>query len=293
MYYEITFPNLGLALNPSRVAITILGKPIYWYGICIAVGFLLAVVYCLRRSPDFGIKPDHVLDMLIAAVPAAIVCARAYYCLFNWDAYRSNPISCLYIWQGGLAIYGGVIGGFTAAIIVARVKKISWRAMIDLGGLGFPIGQALGRWGNFFNREAFGVIKEGADPLLKMGLTDAAGAVTYVHPTFLYESVWNLVGFCLLHLLSRHRKFDGQVFLSYVAWYGLGRGIIEGLRADSLYFPGTGLRISQLIAFASCLIAAGWLVFRLLFRENDPEDLFVNHKLQGAVEEPEQEMTEQ
>ncbi len=276
MYYEITFPHLGLTFNPSRVAVTILGKPIYWYGVVIALGFALAVCYCLRRSAAFGIRSEDVIDMLIAAVPTAVVCARAYYCIFNWSAYRDNPISCLYIWNGGLAIYGGVIGGFAAAIVVCRVKKISWRAMFDLGGLGFPIGQAIGRWGNFFNREAFGLISDGTDPFFKMGLTDAAGSILYVHPTFLYESVWNAIGFVLLHILSGHRKFDGQVFLSYVAWYGLGRGLIEGLRADSLYIAGTGLRVSQLLAFGSCLAAVLCLAYCLIFRDNSPDSLYVN-----------------
>ena len=290
MYYEITFPHLGLSFNPSRVAFSLLGKPVYWYGVIIAVGFVLAVLYCCRRAPEFGITTDQVIDMLIVAVPTAIICARAYYCVFNWEAYRDNPISLLYIWNGGLAIYGGVIGGFAAAAIFCRVKKLSPAAMLDLGGFGFLIGQAIGRWGNFFNREAFGVIKAGADPFFKMGLADATGAVLYVHPTFLYESAWNAAGFVLLHLLSKRRKFDGQVFLLYLAWYGLGRGLIEGLRADSLYLGATNLRVSQLLAYASCLAAVALLFYHLVMKDHEPEDLFVNRV--KAAEKPEEEPEE-
>ena len=282
MYYEISFPHLGLSFDPSRVAFSLFGKPVYWYGVIIALGFVLAVLYCCRRAPDFGITTDQVIDMLIAAVPTAIICARAYYCIFNWEAYRDNPVSCLYIWNGGLAIYGGVIGGFAAAAVFCRVKKLSPAAMLDLGGFGFPIGQAIGRWGNFFNREAFGVIRAGSDPFFKMGLADASGAVTYVHPTFLYESVWNAAGFLILHFVSRRRKFDGQILLLYLAWYGLGRGMIEGLRADSLYLGN--LRVSQLLAFASCLVAAALLFYHLVLRDHEPEELFVNRVRQaGAV----------
>ena len=287
MYYEITFPHLGLSFNPSRVAFSLFGKPVYWYGIIIALGFVLAVWYCCRRAPEFGITTDQVIDMLIVAVPTAIICARAYYCVFNWEAYRDNPISLLYIWNGGLAIYGGVIGGFAAAAIFCRVKKLRPAAMLDLGGFGFPIGQAIGRWGNFFNREAFGVIKAGADPFFKMGLADATGAVLYVHPTFLYESVWNAVGFVLLHVWSKRRKFDGQVFLLYLAWYGLGRGLIEGLRADSLYLGATNLRVSQLLAYASCLAAVALLFYNLVMKDHEPEELFVNQGKAAAAGEKE------
>ena len=278
MYYEITFPHLGLTMNPSRVALTVLGKPIYWYGVVIALGFLTAVLYCTWRSREFGITSDNIIDMLIVAVPLGVIGARAYYCAFEWDSYKADPISILYIWEGGLAIYGGILGAVAGLLLVCRFRHINTGAMLDVAGLGLPIGQAFGRWGNFFNREAFGVIREGADPFLKMGLQDAAGVVTYVHPTFFYESAWNVLGLVLLHFLSKKRKFDGQVFVLYVAWYGLGRGIIEGLRADSLYFAGTNLRVSQLLAFASCIIAVGILVWQLALRDHEPEDLYVNRK---------------
>ena len=269
----ITFPNLGLEFNPSPVAFTVFGKDIYWYGIIIAVGFILAVVYAMARADQFGLTEDNILDMLFAAVPAAIVCARAYYCLFYWELYAENPISVLYIWEGGLAIYGGVIGAVAAVLIFCKVKKLPAGPMMDIGGLGLLIGQLVGRWGNFINREAHGAETAG---FLKMGLTDAAGSVTYYHPTFLYESVWNLIGFVLLHVYSKRRKFDGEVFALYVAWYGLGRAWIEGLRTDSLYLFGTGIRVSQLLAAVSLLGAAAWIAYVRIKKHPQPDQLYVN-----------------
>ena len=228
----ITFPNLGITVDPSPVAFTVFGKDIYWYGIIIASGFLLAVLYMLHRAKDFGVTQDDVHDMILWAVPIGVVCARLYYCIFYWELYEDDPISMLYIWEGGLAIYGGIIGGVITLLVVAKVKKIPAPVLLDLAGMGVIIGQCIGRWGNFMNREAHGAVTEA---FLKMGLQDAAGVVTYYHPTFLYESVWNLIGFIGLHLFSKKRKFDGEVFLLYVAWYGLGRAWIEGLRTDSLY----------------------------------------------------------
>ena len=275
MYFEISFPGLGLSFNPDRIVCNLFGKNIYWYGLIIAMGFLLAVIYGCRRAPQFGVKADDILDILFVATPAAIICARVYYCIFNWSLFADNPISVLYIWNGGLAIYGGVIGAALATLICARVKKIRVTPLLDLASLGFLIGQCIGRWGNFINREAFGAE---TDSLLRMGLTDAAGHTIYVHPTFLYESVWNLIGFVLLHFLSKRRKYDGQVALWYLAWYGLGRGFIEGLRTDSLYLLGTNLRVSQLLGFASCLIALGILFYQRVFREHSPEELYANRK---------------
>ena len=216
----ITFPNLGIEINPSPVAFTAFGKDIYWYGIIIAAGFLLAVFYMLSRAKDFGITQDDVLDMILWAVPIGVICARLYYCIFYWELYADDPISILYIWEGGLAIYGGIIGGAITLLVVAKAKKIPAPVLLDVAGMGVIIGQLVGRWGNFMNREAHGAV---TDTFLKMGLQDASGVVTYYHPTFLYESVWNLIGFIGLHLFSKKRKFDGEVFLLYVAWYGLGR----------------------------------------------------------------------
>ncbi len=277
----ITFPNLGISVNPSRVAFNVLGKDIYWYGIIIAAGFLLAVIYAMRRAPSFGLTEDNILDMLFVAVPLAIVCARLYYCIFYWDLYRDNPIAILYVWEGGLAIYGGVIGAVIGVAIFCRVKKLPIGPLLDVGSLGLLIGQMIGRWGNFMNREAHGAITDG---FFKMGIADAAGNVTYYQPTFLYESVWNLVGFVALHFYSKRRKFDGEVFLLYLAWYGLGRAWIEGLRTDSLYLFNTGIRVSQLLAALSCVAAIAVLVYVRVVRKPQPEKLYVNRIAQDEAE---------
>ena len=277
----ITFPNLGISVNPSRVAFTVLGKDIYWYGIIIAAGFLLAVIYAMRRAPSFGLNEDNILDMLFVAVPLAIVCARLYYCIFYWDLYRDNPIAILYVWEGGLAIYGGVIGAVIGVAIFCRVKKLPIGPLLDVGSLGLLIGQMIGRWGNFMNREAHGAV---TDSFFKMGIADAAGNVTYYQPTFLYESVWNLVGFVALHFYSKRRKFDGEVFLLYLAWYGLGRAWIEGLRTDSLYLFNTGIRVSQLLAALSCVAAIAVLVYVRVVRKPQPEKLYVNRVAHDEAE---------
>ena len=282
MYGTISFPGLGLSFNPSRVAFSIGSKPIYWYGIIIAAGFLLAVYYAMKRADQFGLTQDNIIDMLICAVPLAIIGARAYYCLFSWNLYKDDPIRVLYIWEGGLAIYGGVIGAVIGLFLYTKVKKVKTSAMLDIGGLGLLIGQSIGRWGNFMNREAFGAQ---TNSFLRMGLTDANGATIYVHPTFLYESVWNAIGLLILHFYSKRRKFDGQIFLMYLGWYGLGRMFIEGLRTDSLYVGSSNLRVSQLLAGICFLGVVIFLVYDKIFREHDPADLYVNQIARQKVAE--------
>lgn len=278
----ITFPNLGISVDPSPVALRVFGKDIYWYGIIIAVGFVLAVVYMMYRSKDFGVTSDDTLDLVLWTVPIGVICARLYYCIFYWELYADDPISMLYIWQGGLAIYGAVIGGAVTVVIVSKVKKIKTGVFLDLASMGVLIGQIFGRWGNFMNREAHGSV---TDSFFKMGLVDAAGQVTYYHPTFLYESVWNLVGFIGIHFLSKKkRKFDGEVFLLYIGWYGLGRAWIEGLRTDSLMLFSTGIRVSQLVAIVSFVAAAAVLAYVLLKKKPNPDDLLVNVRAREAAE---------
>lgn len=272
----ITFPGLNLTINWNAnvfpgTSIGILSN-IRWYGVLIAFGFLLAVIYCNRRCAQFGVTQDQILDMLICAVPASIVCARAYYCLFYWELFADDPISCLYIWNGGIAIYGAVIGAAAAAVLYCRIKKVPLGAMLDVGALGLLIGQCIGRWGNFMNREAFGGETASA---LRMGLIDINGKLAYYHPTFLYESVWNLLGFVLLHFYSKKRKFDGELFWLYVAWYGFGRGWIEGLRTDSLMLFATGIRVSQLLGFVSCAAALGIWLFIRIRKKPEAEGLYV------------------
>ena len=284
MLSAISFPGLGITVDPSPVAFTVLGKDIYWYGIIIAMGFLLAYIYMDRRAPRFGLNGDQVLDMLFWAVPIGIVCARIYYCVLYWDGFRDNPISCLYIWEGGLAIYGGVLGGILGLFLCHKVKKLPFWTELDLAAYGVLLGQICGRWGNFMNREAHG--SETAS-FLRMGLTDPDGVVRYYHPTFLYESLWNLVGFVLLHFYAKKRKFDGEIFLCYLFWYGLGRVWIEGLRTDSLYLFGTGIRVSQLLALL-CVLGAGTALAVIRLRKKpDPARLYVNRKAAEAAAEAE------
>ena len=270
MYSEISFPALGIALNPPR-SIALGPLSIHFYGMIIAFGLILAVVYATRRSKQFGIKEDDVLDGVLYVTPFAVLCARAYYCIFSWEHYADDPIRLLYIWEGGLAIYGGVLGAAIGVTVLCRVKRIKLPAMLDLVSLGFLIGQSIGRWGNFLNREAFGAE---TDTFLRMGLLNRyTGDVTYYHPTFFYESLWNAIGFLLLHQLSKKRQYDGQIALGYAAWYGLGRAFIEGLRTDSLYWGP--FRVSQLLAAVSCFAAVSVLLW-LNLRPHDPSKLFVN-----------------
>lgn len=265
-----TISLFGLKLDPPR-GFSIGPLNIHFYGIIIACGLLLAVLYACRRSRQFGLTQDDILDGVLWITPFAIICARAYYCIFAWDSFREDPISVLYIWKGGLAIYGGVLGALLGIIIYSRLRRIRVTALLDLVSLGFLIGQSLGRWGNFFNREAVGAA---TDSFLRMGLfNNVRQEWEYYHPTFLYESLWNLMGFLLLHFLSKKRKYDGQIALGYVAWYGLGRTFIEGLRMDSLYLGS--FRVSQLLAASSCVAAVAVLVWQH-FRAHDEKNLYVN-----------------
>ena len=280
MYTEISFPSLGITMNPPS-SFTIGPLTIHLYGVIIAAGLMLAVLYACRRSREFGIKEDDVIDGVLWVTPFAIICARLYYCLFSWDSYADDPISILYIWNGGLAIYGGVIGAAIGVIVFCKIKKIKIPALLDLVALGFLIGQAMGRWGNFFNREAFGCR---TDSFFRMGLLNSiTGTVGYFHPTFLYESVWNVIGFVMLHFASKHRQYDGQIALGYAAWYGLGRTFIEGLRTDSLYLGV--FRVSQLLAAVTCFAALVVLVWQM-FRPHDPARLLVNQTARREQETP-------
>ena len=279
MYTEISFPSLGLTMNPPR-NLEIGPFNIHFYGMIIALGLILAVVYACRRSKEFGIREDDLLDGVLWVTPFAILCARAYYCIFSWESYASDPIRVLYIWEGGLAIYGGVLGAIIGVTVFCKLKHIKLPMLLDLVSLGFLIGQSMGRWGNFFNREAFGAE---TTSFLRMGLMNGyTGTVTYYHPTFFYESVWNALGFLLLHHLSKKRQYDGQIALGYVAWYGLGRAFIEGLRTDSLYWGP--FRVSQLLAATSCILAVAVLLWQM-FRPHDRENLFVNQIAPQDAEE--------
>lgn len=278
----LSFPGLGLEFELNRVAFTVFGLEIYWYGVIIAIGFILAVLYGCRKTAPFGVDQDKVLDVLFAAVPAALIGARAYYVIFNSELYlvggKLNWGKVVDIRDGGLAIYGGIIAAVLAAVIYCKVRKQPFWSYADCGAYGFLIGQMIGRWGNFMNIEAYGGVTnlpwrmcspKIASELLYQGQIDNVvyeqileGALG-VHPTFFYESLWNLIGFILLVLLARKgRRFNGQMFLLYVMWYGVGRTVIEGLRTDSLYFFGTGLRTSQIVGILSVIAAVILFIVR-------------------------------
>lgn len=272
MHSPIYFPMFGenFSIDPAPY-IEVFGYQFRWYGIIIAFGFILAVAYALYRKKDFGLTEDNIIDMLLFATPISIIGARLYYVVFNFSLYKDNLWDAFKIWEGGIAIYGAIIFAVITVYIFAKVKKISVGALFDIGSLGLFIGQAIGRWGNFMNREAYGGV---TDVFWRMGITLSDGTITYVHPTFLYESLWNIVGFVLLHFWSKkHRKYDGQVFLMYMGWYGLGRFIVEGMRSDSLYLFGTGIRVSQLVAIVTFVAA---VVLLIIMKKKNKSDLYVN-----------------
>ena len=260
---SIAFPIFGegFIINPPRY-ISIFGFNLYLYGILIAIGFLIALLYLQKRRDAFGLSSSTVSDMVIIAIPSGIIGARLYYIIFNpanFFGEAGSFANIINLRQGGLAIYGGVLGAAVAYFIYSRVKKIPMPKLADAGAFGIFFGLMIGRWGNFINREAFGV--ETTLPW-RMGLITETAAI-YVHPTFLYESLWNLLGLILLHCFSKARKakYYGQLFLLFVTWYGFGRFWIEGLRTDSLFLGGSDIRVSQLLAGASFVIAVAALIW--------------------------------
>ena len=277
---SIEFPNLFSGdIEISRVAFTIFGIDIYWYGILIAIGVVLAFTYAMKTSKKFGLISDNVFDTAFIAVIAGFIGARAYYCIFynlmNPEAANKYNIITMFtkIHDGGLAIYGGVIIGVITALIVCRIKKSPLLPLLDVAAPAFLIGQAIGRWGNFVNQECFGAPTAGELPWGMTGTTIAldpivieaesnniTNAPVLVHPCFLYESLWCVIGLLLIHFVGRRaRKFDGEVFLYYVLWYGAGRGWIEGLRTDSLY--AGSVKVSQVIAIASAVLALIMIIY--------------------------------
>ena len=279
---EISFPMLGgLRINPPSY-FTLFGRPIYFYGVLIGLGFLLAIVFCAKRAKRFGLKEDDVYDVAIWLIPCSILGARLYYVLFRFDYYRVHPDELFSVWNGGLAIYGGVIAGVLTVYLVCRHKKIPVPAMLDNLCYGLLIGQIIGRWGNFLNREAFGAV---TDIFCRMGLTAPDGTTVYVHPTFLYESLWNLGVLLFLLWFERtgRRRFDGHCVTLYFLLYGLGRFWIEGLRTDSLYIGNTGVRVSQALSLALVIASAALLLY-MHRRPFSPDDLYVNRV--AAMENP-------
>lgn len=285
LFGDWTFTISSKALN--------IGHGIYWYGILIALGAALAVMVCMRLKDKFGITEDNLLDTVLWGLPLGIIGARIYYVVFYLDLYRGadgklNWGDMVAIWDGGLAIYGGVIVAVLVVLIMGKIKDFPFFAMMDLVVIGLLIGQAVGRWGNFMNREAFG--SETGLPW-RMELVMTTGETVCVHPTFLYESLWNVVGLILiLAIISRRRKFDGENTWFYFLWYGLGRFWIEGLRTDSLYLFGLKLfgqpvRVSQALSLVMIFVGGFMLLYHLKWRPRSPEELFVRKKAHRAEEE--------
>ena len=290
-FTRVYFPGLGIDFDLPSVAFTIGSYDIHFYGIIIAFGFMLAVLYGGRMAYKWRMSLDGMTDVLIWGTVFGIVCARAYYVIFEWSYYSAHPAEIVQIWNGG------IIGALIGAAIGCKVGKIDFRNLLDLGALGLLIGQGIGRWGNFFNQEAFGTNTDTAlfrmwsvkirDTLAASSADLAAKGVTVepevpVHPTFLYESLWNLVGLMLiLFIVSKGRRFDGENTWFYFLWYGLGRSWIEGLRTDSLYLFnwelfGQRIRVSQALSIVMVVVAAVMLFYNIKIKKRSPEGLWVN-----------------
>lgn len=307
MSQVVSFPGLGLSFEISPIVFSIGNFSLRWYGVIIAFGLVAGLFSAYSKSKTVGIIPDKMLDVLMVSIVGAVVGARLYYVIFSLNEYTSDWLKIFRVWEGGLAIYGGVIGGIVAAYFACKWTKVAFKPMLDLGGLGLLIGQAIGRWGNFVNQEAFGT-----NTTLPWGMTSqtVSNYLTSVksglamqginvdpslpvHPCFLYESIWCLIGFGLLYWYIEKRRFDGEVFLFYVGWYGLGRFVIEGFRTDSLMLGS--IRVSQFLALI-CVFVALWLVVSIrskIRRNGDPDYLPLYVTTEGytlAVESYEKEL---
>ncbi len=281
----IRFPGLfgDWAFTLSSKALDI-GNGIYWYGILIALGLLLAVWFCMSQRQKYGISEDNILDSVLWGIPCGVIGARLYYVIFYLDSFRNADggidfKEVIAIWDGGLAIYGAVIAVVLVALVLSRRGKYKLWAMMDLVVMGLMIGQAVGRWGNFMNREAFG--SETTLPW-RMQLTLTSGRIVEVHPTFLYESLWNVIGLLLIvFIVSKARRFDGENTCFYFLWYGIGRFWVEGLRTDSLYLfdwtiAGQPIRVSQALSLVMIVVSLVLLVYNLKIKPHSPEELYVH-----------------
>lgn len=256
MINTISFPYLGIGPLKIKETIDFFGFSVHWYGVIIAIGIAAAFFYGIKICEEHDITKDNITDVLLYGLPSSIVFARIYYVVFNWQEYKNSIFDVFKIWNGGIAIYGAVIGACLSTYVYCRVKKINFLKVFDVGAFGLLIGQIFGRWGNFVNAEAFG-----SPTTLPWGMQIAEISQNIMfHPTFLYESLWNLGVFVLLVIRRKKRLFDGEMFLSYVVLYGLGRFWIEGLRTDSLYLGN--FRISQLLA-AACVVE-GTIIYIIL-----------------------------
>ena len=281
MHYDISFPHLGIELEHVGKSISIFGFEVAYYGIIIGTAILLGFVIATAEAKRTGQNPENYLDMGIFGVILGIVGARLYYVVFSWDMYKDNLLQIFNLRAGGLAIYGGVIGAVVAVLICAKVKKLYAPQIFDTIAIALVNGQMLGRWGNFFNREAFGeytdsffamrlpldAVRSGDVTELMRENIQRIDGVSYiqVHPTFLYESLWCCAVFILLMIYRKHKKYEGELFLLYLFGYGLGRVWIEGLRTDQLIIPGAGLPVSQVLAG---VLVIGTAIALLYFRKN-------------------------
>ncbi len=282
-YCEVNFPALGWSFDvyENFLEIPFGGDTITikFYGVIIAFGFILAALFGGRKAYVWKMSLDSMVDVLIYGIVGAVVGARLYYVIFQWDEYKDNLLSIFRIWEGGLAIYGGIIGGLITAYFVAKKTKLPFLKLLDLIGMALPIGQGIGRWGNYTNQEAFGVNTTSLFGMTSDKIVDYINSHQQefmqngiemnpdlpVHPTFLYESVWCLLGFLVLYIVcQKFHKFDGQLILGYGIIYGLERTIVEGLRIDSLYIANTNLRVSQLVSLALVIVCTIITIYKFV-----------------------------
>lgn len=266
--YNVQFPKLGLDFDISPIAFSIGSYHIYWYGIIIASGLLLAVGYAMKTAPRYNVNASKLINCVLVGIITGIIGARLYFCFFQWDYYSKNPVEILHINNGGLAIYGGIIGSMIGGLIIVKIQKMKVMPVLDIAMISFLIGQGIGRWGNFMNQEAFGTPTD-----LPWGMMSEETNMVAVHPCFLYESIWCLLGFVLLHFYGKYKqKYAGQIFYMYLVWYGFERMIVEGLRTDSLYLPfspfGFDIRVSQLLSLLIFLV--GIILLILNRKKEDP-----------------------
>ncbi len=301
MSYNVTIFGIHLKLSPIAFSIPIGSGhwDIYWYGIIIATGFLLALIYGLKNAPRYGLNSDRMLDVILVATPVAILSARTYYVIF--DGEKLNGIGDFFGFGtssgfAGLAIYGGVIGAFASGAVMCKIRKVKILDMFDVAATGFLIGQGIGRWGNFINQEAYGAFTGSSFWGMQSEKTVSEMGEGLVHPCFLYESIWCIAGFFILDHFSKKRRFSGEISLMYCVWYGFGRGFIELLRTDSLMIGN--LKVSCLLSFLISIAAFSALaVLRNRYKENsgsaDYEEVFTDNGEPDAADDLKEEENEQ
>ena len=277
--FHVSFPNLGWEFTINRVLFSIGLFPVYWYGMIIATGLILALVYAHFSAPRYHVDSSKLMNCVFAGIVTGISGARLYFCIFKWDYYFANPIEILSIRDGGLAIYGGIIGALLGGLAVAKLQKMKFLPILDITMVGFLIGQGIGRWGNFFNQEAYGTPTD-----LPWGMMSEGTLGETVHPCFLYESLWCLLGVAVLHFYGKYRqRYAGQIFYLYLVWYGFERMIVEGLRTDSLYLPfqlfGMDIRVSQVLSFA--IFVTGIVLLIINRKKEDP--FYADYRRQKGI----------